>query len=145
MNTTKHPLAAAVVAACSFAFAGIAHAQQAQSAQQAQPAQHAHHARAASSAKVSGDAKLKAEAKVTEAEARATAMKEVPGGTIRSGELEREGGKLIYSFDIKVAGKSGIEEVNVDAMTGSVLAHEHESPKAEKKEAAQDKKSAKKP
>ena len=47
-------------------------------------------------------------------------------------------GKLIYSFDIKVAGKSGIEEVAVDAMTGKVLAVKHESPKQEAKEKAAD-------
>ena len=52
-----------------------------------------------------------------------------------SGELEEEKGKLISSFDIKVAGKSGIEEVNVDARTGDVIAHEHETPKAEQAEA----------
>jgi uncharacterized membrane protein YkoI len=99
-------------------------------------------------ARVTGDAKLRAEAKVNEAAARATALKEVPSGTIRSGELEREHGKLIYSFDIKVAGKSGIEEVNVDAITGAVVAHEHETPKAEKAEAvkeAKEKKAASKP
>ena len=39
------------------------------------------------------------------------------------------------------AGKPGIEEINVDALTGKVIAHEHESPKAEKMEAAQEKKS----
>jgi uncharacterized membrane protein YkoI len=70
----------------------------------------------------------------------------VPGGTIQSAELEREHGKLIYSFDMKVAGKSGIEEVNVNAVTGKLVAHEHESPTAEKKEAAAEKKeAAKKP
>jgi uncharacterized membrane protein YkoI len=85
-------------------------------------------------------ASLKKEAKISMKTARATALKEVPNGKIRSSELERENGKLIYSFDIKVAGKTGIEEVNVDALTGAIVAHEHETPKAEKKEAAADKK-----
>jgi hypothetical protein len=44
------------------------------------------------------------------------------------------------TYAIKVAGKSGIEEINVDAITGAVLAHEHESPEAEKAEAAKEKK-----
>ncbi|MDB4908844.1 MAG: PepSY domain protein [Gemmatimonadetes bacterium] len=90
-------------------------------------------------------AALMREAKVTMAAATATAQKEVPTGKIQSSEIEREGGKLIYSFDIKVAGKAGIEEVNVDANTGAMLAHEHETPKAEKKEArdeAREKKAA---
>ena len=50
----------------------------------------------------------------------------VPGGTITDAELEEEDGRLIYSFDIKVAGKSGKEEVEVDATTGAVVKQEHE-------------------
>ena len=135
MNTIRHLIAAAVVAAGSFAPATIAHAQAAGNASRVMTTH------------VSGDAKLKAEAKVKEADAIALARKEVPNGRIQSGEIEREGGKLIYSFDIKVPGKSGIEEVNVDAMTGGLIAHEHETPKAEKKEAAAEAKAtnAKKP
>jgi uncharacterized membrane protein YkoI len=134
MNTTRHLLAATVVAVGSFTVAASAHAQA------AKPATHA------MTTHISGDAKLKAEAKVKEAEAIAIARKEVPTGKIESGEIERENGKLIYSFDIKVPGKSGIEEVNVDAMTGGLVAHEHETPKAEKQEAAKEaKEKAKKP
>ena len=77
---------------------------------------------------------LRKEAKVAERDARKTALAAVPGGKVRSHELERENGRLIYSYDIKVAGKSGIEEVNVDAMTGEIVAHEHEDAKAEAKE-----------
>ncbi len=85
-------------------------------------------------------ASLRKEAKISMKKARATALKEVPNGKVRSSELERENGKLIYSFDIKLAGKTGTEEVNIDAITGAVVAHEHETPKAEKKEAATEKK-----
>lgn len=74
--------------------------------------------------------------KISEADARVVALREVPGGKIQSSELEREHGHLIYSFDIKVTGKRGVEEVNVDALTGKVLAHEHEGPAAERKEKA---------
>lgn len=74
--------------------------------------------------------------KLTEAEARTIALREVPNGRVESSELEREHGHLIYSFDIKVAGKKGVEEVNVDALNGKVLAHEHEGPAAERKEKA---------
>jgi uncharacterized membrane protein YkoI len=72
--------------------------------------------------------------KISLVAARATALKEVPNGKVRKSKLENEGGKLIYSFDIKVPGKTGLEEVNVDAMTGAVVAHEHETPKMEAKE-----------
>ena len=97
--------------------------------------------------KEESQAALQKEAKITEATARATALKEVPNGTVKSSELEREHGKLIYSFDITVPGKTGIEEVNVNAIDGSIVAKEHETPKAEKKEAtaeAKEKKAAKK-
>ena len=55
------------------------------------------------------------------------ALARVPGGTISGAELEEEGGRLIYSFEIKIAGKSGEEEVHVDARTGEVVKQEHES------------------
>lgn len=88
--------------------------------------------------KPNSQAALMREAKITKSAATKTALSQVPGGKIKSSEIEREKGKLIYSFDIKVAGKSGIEEINVDAMTGALVAHEHEGAKAEKKEAAQE-------
>jgi uncharacterized membrane protein YkoI len=81
------------------------------------------------------DPKLVAEAKIKETEARTTALAQVKNGTVRSEELEREHGHLIYSYDIEVPGKSGIDEVNVDAMTGKVIAKTHEGPTAERKEA----------
>jgi uncharacterized membrane protein YkoI len=86
--------------------------------------------------KEESQATLMKEAKVSEATARATALAQVPNGSVKSSEIERENGKLIYSFDITVPGKTGIEEVNVNAIDGSVVAHEHETPKSEKKEAA---------
>ncbi|MEP7027034.1 MAG: PepSY domain-containing protein [Candidatus Eisenbacteria bacterium] len=75
-----------------------------------------------------------AKPKVSSQSARAIASARVPHGTIKSQELEREHGRLIYSFDFKVPGKSGIEEVHVDAMNGKVLSIEHEGPKAESQE-----------
>jgi uncharacterized membrane protein YkoI len=89
-------------------------------------------------------ADLQKEAKVSEADARATALKEVPNGTVKSEELEREKGKLIYSYDITVPGKTGIEEVNVNAIDGSVVGKpHHETAKAEKAEAKKEAKEKK--
>ena len=82
---------------------------------------------------------LAKEAKVSEDAAAKTALKRVPKGAIESVELEREKGKLIYSYDIKQPGRSGAEEVNVNAATGKVVARMHESAAAEKKEAAAEK------
>ena len=78
-----------------------------------------------------------AQAKVTPLAARATARARV-NGDITDEEIEREHGKLVYSFDIKVAGKAGIEEVLVDAVAGTVIAVEHESAKDEAAEAARE-------
>ncbi len=77
-------------------------------------------------------------AKITPEAATATAQAKVPTGKIETAEIEKEDGKLIYSFALKIAGKTGIEEVAVDAMTGKVLAVEHETPADEAKEAKAD-------
>jgi hypothetical protein len=90
---------------------------------------------------------LLAKAKVTADAAVATAQEKVPKSRLSGAEIEMENGKLIYSFDFKTGGKSGSEEVTVDATTGAVLTVEHESPKAEadeKKAEAKDKAHAKK-
>jgi len=93
--------------------------------------------------KAETQAQLQKEAKISETTARETALKEVPNGTVKSSELERENGKLIYSYDITVPGKTGIDEVNVNAMDGTVVAKQHETPKAEKAEAAKEAKEKK--
>lgn len=85
------------------------------------------------------------QATVSEADAAKTAESRVKHGRIQAVELENEGGKLIYSYELKVARRSGVEEVNVDARTGKVVNTEHETAKSEAKEAAQEKKETKKP
>ena len=102
-------------------------------------------AKATTKKEATSQAALRKQAKIAEADARKTALAAVPGGKVQSHELEREKGKLIYSYDIKVAGKSGIEEVNVDAMTGEIVAHEHEDAKTEAKEKKAEAKEKKKP
>ena len=81
---------------------------------------------------------LAAKAKITEAAAAATAQKRFPKGAIQGVELEREDGHLKYSYDIATPGKSGIDEVDVDALTGKIIAVEHETPEQMKKEAAEE-------
>jgi uncharacterized membrane protein YkoI len=83
---------------------------------------------------------LAKQVKVDEGTARQIAQSKVPKGAIQSAELEREHGQLQYSYDIKVPGKSGITEVNVDALTGKVLSVHQEGSAAEAKEAAQERK-----
>src|SRR6202047_4471577 len=86
-------------------------------------------------------AALSKEAKVTMEQAQKTALAK-EAGKIKSKELEREKGRLIYSFDIKTA--DGIHEVSIDAMTGEVVEDTVESAAAEAKEKAADKKQQKK-
>ena len=88
-------------------------------------------------------AKLMAEAKVSKADAEKTALAKAPNGTIKEGELEKEHGKLIWSFDITTPDTKDITEVNVDAITGEVVSVEKESAESEAKEAAEDKDKAK--
>src|SRR2546429_8527778 len=63
------------------------------------------------------EGKLEAQAKVSRAEAERTALAKVPGGTIKEGGIEKEKGKLIWSFDITTPGTKDITEVAVDAIT----------------------------
>jgi uncharacterized membrane protein YkoI len=88
---------------------------------------------------------LAKKAKITEAQAAEAVMKRVPAGKIEAMELENEGGKFIYSYDVRTAGKTGIDEVHIDAMTGKVVGFVHETAAMEKKEAAADAKAKAKP
>ena len=90
------------------------------------------------------EAQLAAEAKVSRADAEKAALAKVPGGAIKDGELEKEKGKLIWSFDISIPGSKDIKEVAVDAISGAVLSVDTETPAAQAKEAAEDAAKAKK-
>lgn len=70
---------------------------------------------------------LSSQARISIEQARAVALKAVPG-KITDEELEKEGGGtgLRYSFDIRRGGT--IYEVGVDARTGVVLEHKAEGP-----------------
>ena len=81
-------------------------------------------------------ARLMAKAKVSRADAEKTALAKAPNGTIKEGELEKEKGKLIWSFDITTPDTKDITEVNVDAITGDVVSVEKEAAESETKEAA---------
>jgi len=85
-------------------------------------------------------ADLKAEARITQAEAEKTALAKVPGGKIESAELENEHGKVIWSFDISTPHSPNIAEVQVDAKTGKIVSTKTETPKDQAKEATADKK-----
>ena len=74
-------------------------------------------------------ASLKSEAKIKEADARKTALADVPNGKVTKHQLERQDGKVVYAYSIRVQGKPGYEAVQVDAVTGQIVKHEHEDAK----------------
>jgi uncharacterized membrane protein YkoI len=85
---------------------------------------------------------LKKEAKITKEQATATALAKVPGGKVKEAELERENGKLVWSFDIVTPGAKDITEVQVDAKTGEVVSQHKESAAAEAAEKKAEKQKA---
>jgi hypothetical protein len=89
------------------------------------------------------EAKLEAQANVTKAEAEKIALEKVPGGTIKEGDIEKEKGKLLWSFDITTPSTRDITEVQVDAMTGAVLDVSKETVADQEKEKTEDAKKAK--
>ena len=151
----SHTLRALAVAGATLALAGLAGAQSpagapAPGAQRATAMQDTSHRGARASRAAAGQksrkpktmkvkeasAGLAAQATISADSAQAIALAQVPNGRIREAELENEKGTLVYSYDIKVPGKSGVEEVLVDAKTGAVVSTSHESAAAERKEAA---------
>jgi uncharacterized membrane protein YkoI len=86
--------------------------------------------------KQESQAELKKQAKITMEEAQKTALAEQPG-VIKGKELEKENGKLVYSFDIQT--KSGLHEVQIDAVTGGIVEDTVETPADEAKERQQEK------
>ena len=97
---------------------------------------------AAGSAMADNAALLK-EAKISEAKAREIALKQAPG-TVKSSELEKEKGTLVWSFDITNAKGGGITEVLVSALDGHVVETKAETAKDEAAEKAKEAKEAKK-
>lgn len=68
----------------------------------------------------------KADPAITMEAARKVALARVPGGKIQEEELEQERGRQVYSFEISSPGKSGDQEVVVDASNGQVLSVQQE-------------------
>ena len=79
--------------------------------------------------KLTKPADMQTMAKVTVDDAKnaALASMNIAGATIDKGELEVEDGCLVYSYDVKVPGKIGSQEIYVDAGTGKVLKSFHEA------------------
>jgi uncharacterized membrane protein YkoI len=93
--------------------------------------------------KKESQADLLAQAKVTKDDAAKTALAQVPNGSIQEAELEKEHGKLIWSFDLTTPDSKDITEVNICALSGKVVNIEKESPQDQAKEKDEDAKESK--
>ena len=87
-------------------------------------------------------ATLLKQAKVSKEAAAKTALAKVPGGTIKSSELENEHGALVWSFDIAVPKSRNIHEIQINAVTGAIANSAIETPKDQAKELHEDRKAA---
>ena len=70
---------------------------------------------------------LLAKATIKPDDALKKAATKVPGESIDRQTIMEEKGQLVYEFDFKAAGKSGVDEVKVDANAGTVSEVNHES------------------
>jgi uncharacterized membrane protein YkoI len=82
--------------------------------------------------------KLEAQAKISKADAQKIALDKVPGGTIKEGELEKEKGRLLWSFDIATPNTKDVTEVQVDALTGAIIDVSKETVADQEKEQKED-------
>ena len=80
-------------------------------------------------------AQLLTQALVSKADAQKTALEKVPDGKVECAELERENGKLVWSFDIAKPNTKNITEIQVDAKTGQIAAVAEETTKDQAEEA----------
>jgi uncharacterized membrane protein YkoI len=84
------------------------------------------------------DSTLESQAKISKSAAEKIALSKVPTGMIQSAELEKERGKLIWSFDISKPGTKNITEVQVDARNGRIVSDQIETPAAQMQERKSD-------
>jgi len=72
--------------------------------------------------------------KITKARAERIALAKVPGGSVRSAELETARGKRFWSVYIAKSGSKNAKEIRVDASSGKILAVQTERPEDQAEE-----------
>src|ERR1700675_4007390 len=80
--------------------------------------------------------KAKHSNKITKARAERIALTKVPGGIVRSAELETAKGQHFWSVYIGKPGSKNAKEIRVDAATGKILAVQTERPEDQAEEPA---------
>jgi uncharacterized membrane protein YkoI len=77
------------------------------------------------------DAELAKMANITKSDAEKIVLKDIKAKDtekkVTASELEVEEGYLVYSIEVKVIGKDGVDEFLVDAGNGKILTRDHES------------------
>lgn len=71
------------------------------------------------------------------------ALAKVPGGSIESAKLEKEGAAILWSVDVKMPRSKNITEVHIEAHTGKVISVEIETSAQQAAEVAADKRKEK--
>ena len=66
-------------------------------------------------------AATKAQTKVSEADARKTALASVPNGSVQSSKLATDKGRQVWSFDLKSETSTNVFVVQVDADSGRIV------------------------
>ena len=82
----------------------------------------------------SGTSEPKHAHKITKAKAEQIALAKVPGGRIRSAELETAKGQRFWSVYIAKPGAKNAKEIRVDATTGKILGVQTERPEDQAEE-----------
>jgi uncharacterized membrane protein YkoI len=59
--------------------------------------------------------------------ARARALAQVRGGTVESGKLVNQRGRLVYDFAVQMPNNRGIQNVWVSAENGKIIGRKHQS------------------
>jgi uncharacterized membrane protein YkoI len=71
---------------------------------------------------------------ITKARAERIALTKVPGGSIRSAELETTGGQRFWSVYLAKPGSKNAKEICIDATSGQILAVQTERPEDQAEE-----------
>jgi uncharacterized membrane protein YkoI len=87
----------------------------------------------------SSKGQLMKQASLDRHEAEKIALTRVPHGVVKSADLEKEHGKLVWSFDIAKPGTKEITEVQADAKNGQIVLVKNETPAEQAAEARADK------
>jgi uncharacterized membrane protein YkoI len=87
-----------------------------------------------SASAASGSSASKHAHKITKAKAEKIALAKMPGGSVRSAELETAKGQRFWSVYIAKPGSKNAKEIRVDATSGKILGVQTERPEDQAEE-----------